>query len=57
MVSKISVGVASDSDKSRTKKKVTSITRGMVRILCALIMLVMVSTLLLLYIDFFVGLF
>nr|DAH70668.1 MAG TPA: hypothetical protein [Caudoviricetes sp.]DAL57943.1 MAG TPA_asm: hypothetical protein [Caudoviricetes sp.] len=29
----------------------------MVRILCALIMLVMASTLLLLYIDFFIGLF
>ena len=55
MVPKISVGVASDNQ--RAKRKVNSITRGMVRILCALIMLVMVSTLLLVYIDFFVGLF
>lgn len=34
-----------------------SITKGMVRVMCALTMLVTVSTLLLLYIDFFIGLF
>lgn len=55
MVSKVSVGVASDNQ--RATRKVNNITQGMVRILCALIILVASSTLLLLYIDFFIGLF
>ena len=56
-VSKISVGFVAGGADYENEKKVNSITRDMIRILCALIILVASSTLLLVYIDFFIGLF